>query len=204
MVCAKTAPQPPHLCSPNPHFILFNQLRLFPDVITLQRYFPHTNVVSYPSGIMTHFSFQEQASVACSWVNIRAAGSLCLHPPGSTSDAAQLPKPKCPCGAGALFVLTQLQSRHGNTASPAGLRKAWKGQMNQILSWELGSPAEAERREGMGWGKEGRMEGGHAPSSHGSHPRSSPVTGALSYTPLAQDTKQDIRRDSSRKGFVLA
>ena len=99
-VCTKNSLQPPRLCSPNPRFILFNQLRLFPDVIALRCYFPHMNVVSYPSGIMTHFSFQEQASVACSWVDIGAAGSLCLHSPGSTSDAAQRRNPN----AGAEWV----------------------------------------------------------------------------------------------------
>lgn len=82
-VHTKNTPQPPRLCSPNPRFVLFNPLRLFPDVITLRRYSPHTNVVSYPSGIMTHFFFSG-AGERCLFSGRN--GSCGLRP---TSDAAQ-------------------------------------------------------------------------------------------------------------------
>lgn len=146
--CTQNALQPPCLCSPNPSFVLLNQLRLCPDVITLRRYFPHMNVVSYPSGIKTHFSFQEQASVACSWADVRAAGAFArasADPRAMQLSTATQALLWSWCTDG----LTRLQSRHRNT-SPAGLRKAWKRQINQSLSWERGSPARAEGRGGQG------------------------------------------------------
>lgn len=148
-VRTKNTPQPPRLCSPNPRFVLFNPLRLFPDVITLRRYSPHTNAVSYPSGIMTHFFLfgsRRALPVLGQKRELRAQ---------TRQRCGSAPQPERRRGADALFVLTRLQSRHGNAASPAGPRKAGKGQTNQILSPEL------MQRAGEGW--DGGRKGGRAP-----------------------------------------